>query len=161
MPPEHELLLLTTVLDCIYGGNMYAYVYVMHYIWCRRDQKLMSRSLSRSVDQVTRWLNNVILTLASTACSFRYYTLCVFVLYECGNVSCSWPIYFWSLHDPCHFHLIIFFFGLQQNVVTLWEKIHSLPSYLLLHICDPFSYANVSVGMYFEAVLLEGWLFSK
>ena len=53
------------------------------------------------------------------------------------------------------FLLLLFFTWLQQNVVTLWgEKIHTLPSYLILHVCDPFSYANVNVNMYFEAVLL-------
>ena len=60
----------------------------------------------------------------------------------------------------CHFHLhlviiISYSTGLQQNVVTLWkEKIHSFPSYLLFHVCDLFSYDNVNVNMYLEAVLL-------
>ena len=58
----------------------------------------------------------------------------------------------------CHFHLlllllIIIIFSLGYS--TLWgEKIHSLPYYLLHHVCDSFSYANVNVNMYFEAVLL-------
>jgi len=53
------------------------------------------------------------------------------------------------------FFLLLFFTRLQLYVVTLRGKeVHSLPSHVFLHVCDLFSYANVNVNMYFEAVLL-------
>jgi len=42
------------------------------------------------------------------------------------------------------------------------EKLHSLPSYIIPHVCDLFLYVNVNVNMCFEAVLfLVGSLISR
>ena len=52
------------------------------------------------------------------------------------------------------FFLLFFHWATAKCGQFMRRKIHSLPSYLLLHVCDLFSYANVSVNMHFEAVLL-------
>jgi len=74
------------------------------------------------------------------------------------RLTCKLQIYrnfLVCMPELCHFYHLFFFIGLQRNVVTLQRyNLHSLPSYVIFHVCDLIFHVNMNVNMYFEAVLL-------